>query len=101
MSVKLRAVTEELAKLNHAIDADAEKVLNRIQSTHARRDVVMGAVHKRLDASSKDLDEVNTFIDDLEKLTNGGTPISDDSSESSEASGHDGEPGKSWANGQT
>lgn len=99
MSVKLRAALDAAQKFYHDVDTDSEKFINRVAGMHVRRQDTFIKAHKTLDGAVANLDEVDKLMSDLAQ-TNGG-PTLDDSKESSEASGHDGEPGKSWANGQT
>lgn len=82
MSLKLRGVTDALAKLHHDLDLQAEKLTGRISTTQDRGNAVFAQAHKRLDGAASDLDQVDKLLSDLEN-TNGG-PTLDDSSESSE-----------------
>ncbi len=82
MSIKLRGVTSALAKLHHDLDAQAEKLVDRIETTQARGSAVFAEAHKRLDGAAQDLTDVDKLLSDLE-ASNGG-PTLDGSSESSE-----------------
>jgi hypothetical protein len=93
MSMKLRGLTSSLAQLHHDLDAQAEKLTDRIAVTKDRGAAVFAQAHKRLDGAAQDLAEVDKLLSDLEN-TNGG-PILDDSSESSVP-----HPQASWSPGK-
>lgn len=80
----LQGVGPALAKLQHAIEADASKFLTDVETAHARKDASFAKAQGKLTEARAALTEVDKFIDDLDKATNG-NPTSDDSSESSAA----------------
>lgn len=82
MTPKFRGVSEALAKLRHSLDHDADKLVKRIEDADARRDAVFAKSHKTLDTAHQGLDDINKFIDDLER-SNQGPPLDDSASGSS------------------
>jgi len=82
MTPKFRGVGEALKKFQHNLDADASKLMERIEGADHRREAVFTKSHAALADANASLDEVDTFLSDLEK-TNAGPPL-DDSPRSSE-----------------
>lgn len=75
MTPKFRGVTDALKKLQHNLDADASKLLERIESADARRDTVFKKSQDTVAAAHGTLDGIDSFIDELER-TNAG-PLED------------------------
>lgn len=98
MTPNIKGLSSALAKMKHDLDTEAGKLITKVESAGARGLAAIKSGHIVVDNAMEAVKEVEDFAKSLEGA-NGG-PTLDGSQESSEASGHDGEPGKSWANGQ-
>lgn len=81
MNPKFHGVASAIAKLNHSLEAQSEKLLDRIEATSSKSDVVFKQAHASLDQAETALSDVNTMLDQV-AASNGG-PTSDGSAESS------------------
>lgn len=82
MTPKFRGLASTLAKLQHDLDADAQKFLDRASSIQERKGPAFKKMHAQLDGVEATINDVETFGNELE-ASNGG-PILDDSHGSSE-----------------
>lgn len=73
----LQGVGPALAKLQGELEADAQKFLNEVEGTRARGQVVFTDARKQVMDAHKGLSEINSFITDLDKATNGGPTLGD------------------------
>lgn len=77
MTPKFRGVSSALSKLQHALDSDAEKLINRISRADERREAVFKKSHESVSAAEQSLDDIEKFIGELEG-SNGGPSMSSD-----------------------
>lgn len=98
MTPNIKGLSSALAKMKHDLDTEAGKLIAKVEGAGARGLAAIKQGHAVVDAALADVKEVEDFAKSLVGH-NGGDPISDGSQESSTNSGHDGEPGKSWAGG--
>ena len=76
----LGGIAGAIDKLTSTIEADAQKVLERVDGVHAKRQRVFGKAHERLAARDKALDEADAALDKLDAaLGDNGAPTSDGS----------------------
>ena len=66
-----KGVAGKLAKLQHNLQHDSEKLSERIDSADQRRETVFAKSHATVDATHRELDGIDNFLSDLEK-TNAG-----------------------------
>jgi hypothetical protein len=85
MTPKFRGVPSALAKLQHSLDADAEKLFTRIERANQRREEVFKKSHASLDAADGVLDDVEKFFDNMEGSNGGPSGSSDEESEEQQA----------------
>lgn len=76
MGSKLDAVATAMDKMNHGLEARADKLLTRIEQVDQRADGAFGKAHKHLDEKDAGIGAVEQKIADLEKATNNG-PLPD------------------------
>jgi hypothetical protein len=99
MIAKLGGIKKALSMLENDIDKETDGLMNQIEAASVKTSAVFKETRAKVDARVANvhgqLKEVHEFLDGLEK-TNGG-PTMGDSQESSANSGHEGEPGASWA----
>ncbi|WP_316214300.1 hypothetical protein [Bradyrhizobium sp. SZCCHNR2032] len=81
MPSKLRGVTQAMDMLRFNLEADAEKLMERVNDTDGRRATVFKDAHRELDQHDSDLREIDAYLNALEG-SNGG-PSSRGSSGSS------------------
>lgn len=80
---KLAGIASALDKLTDAIEADAEKRLNKIEAVHAKRERVMTKADQKIDARDKAVDAFDDALDRLDKaLGDNGGPTTEGSAES-------------------
>lgn len=87
MNPKLRSIAPAMAKLNHALDDRADKLLKRIDATEGHSSESFASAHKELDAADQALADVDSLITSLKGTNGGPLPASPD-----------GEPQASWQN---
>lgn len=74
---KLQGLGEAFKKLSHKMDDHADKLYAAMDATSERGDKVFDRAHKTIQTNiDAHLDEVNKYMDDLERATNGG-PLAD------------------------
>lgn len=81
MTPKFRGVASAFAKLQHNLDHDAEKLTAKIETADARRQAVFAKSHEKLDATHKELDGIDEFLEAMDKTNAGpldGQPRSSD-----------------------
>jgi len=96
MNPKLRGIAGAMAKLNHGLEARAEKLLTRIGDAETRGEATFATAHRQIDEAEAALADVDKFMSDLAGA-NGGPTL--DGSQESSVSPRD-EPAKSWAGGR-
>lgn len=79
MTPKFRGIAERLKKLQHNLNADAESLDARINAAEQKSKNVFAKSNASIDGAHRSLDEVDHFLNELEK-SNG--PPSDSDSES-------------------
>lgn len=74
------ALAGEIDKLTSAIEADAQKRIERVQGLHAKRERVFKKADARLNARDASLDQADAALDALDAaLGDNGAPLSDNS----------------------
>lgn len=81
MTPDFRSVPLRLAKLQHSLNARAQKLHEKMEGLEARAEGAFGKAHAQLDVAESAVADVDKFVSDVEQ-TNGG-PILDDSQGSS------------------
>lgn len=76
MTPALRGVPAALDKLRHKLDAEAEKLANRIEGANVRSDNAFAKSHKILDSADEGLKEIEQYVTDLERSNSGELPRS-------------------------
>lgn len=76
---KLQGVRQAMALLRHNLEADAEKLMAKIGNVDDERTSTFKAGHAELDATRKEISEIQEFLADI-KGTNG-APTSGGSSD--------------------
>jgi hypothetical protein len=84
MTPKLQGPASAMARLKHGLEDRSGKLLDRIGAADARSGVAFDKAHKQMDATEKDVAEVEAFLASLEG-SNGG-PTLRDSSDTSDVS---------------
>lgn len=96
MTPKIKGLRSALEKLHHNIEFESDKLAKRIETETARVPETFKAVNEKIDAQmasvSADLGEVTQYLDDLQKMGNGGPPL-----EGSSGSSEKREPAASWS----
>ena len=96
---KLQGVRQAMALLRHNLEADAEKLRVKIGNVDTERTGAFAAGHAELDATRKEIAEIQEFLADIEGSN--GAPTSGGSSATSDQPRPDGqsptEPAASWA----
>jgi hypothetical protein len=77
MTPRFRSITEALKKLQHNLDSDAQKLMQRIETADSRRETVFARSHATVAAAHTQLDDVDNFINELERSNQG--PLEQDS----------------------
>jgi hypothetical protein len=70
-SLKAQGLPGKLAKFMHGVEFDAGKLSDRIDGLETRKGVAFSRAAERLDATETNIGEVEQFVRDLEKATNG------------------------------
>lgn len=103
MTPNIKGLGTALAKMKHSLEAEVAPLMASIEAVGPEAITAIQEAKKHVADVKAMVQDVKDFSASL-KGDNGG-PTLDDSSESSVTSEaearHDGEPGKSWANGQT
>ncbi len=92
MTPKLAGIASAMAKLNHNLDARADKLLARIDSADKRSDAAFKKAHGTLDRAEQAVADVEQFVAGLEG-SNGGPSLG--------SSQDSGEPQASWGKEQS
>ena len=72
MTSPLQGLGQKLSKLKHDSELDAQKLSDRIDAVAARKDAALSKTHGALDGQEKDIADVEGFVAEIEKATNGG-----------------------------
>lgn len=83
----LQGVGPALAKLQSEIEDDAKKFLDDVEATRTHKNTTFARGGEQLTGARAGLSEINKFIDELDRATNGG-PTLGDSSQSPAVSAH-------------
>ena len=70
-SLKAQGLPGKLAKFMHGVEFDAGKLSDRIDGLEARKGAAFSKASERLDVTETNIGEVEQFVTDLEKATNG------------------------------
>lgn len=70
--MKLKAVATALDKLNHGLEARADKLLARVGALEARGDAAFRGAHAKMDEHDAALGDLGAIVEQIEKATNGG-----------------------------
>lgn len=70
-SMNLQGLASKMALLRHNLEAEAEKLGNRVDGAATKSTETFAKSHKFLDATDKDLADVESFIAELDAATNG------------------------------
>ena len=70
-SLKAQGLPGKLAKFMHGVEFDAGKLSDRIDGLETRKGAAFSKAAERLDATEANIGEVEQFVTDLEKATNG------------------------------
>jgi hypothetical protein len=70
-SLKAQGLPGKLARFMHGVEFDAGKLSDRIDGLEARKGAAFSKAGERLDVTETNIGEVEQFVTDLEKATNG------------------------------
>ena len=76
----LAGVASAFDKLRHGIEARADKMLKRVEAIDAKADTVFKSADAKLDAHDRGLGEIDHYLDALDRVGNGFTEGSSESS---------------------
>jgi hypothetical protein len=67
MTPKFKGIADRMAKLRFNLDADAEKLAEKIDHVDAKRVTVFDKSHKTVDGAHQELEGIDQFIDELDR----------------------------------
>jgi hypothetical protein len=71
MTSPLQGIGQKLKKLKHDAELDANKLGQRIDAVAARKDAAITGANKAVDGQETDIKDIEDFVTDIEKATNG------------------------------
>lgn len=83
MTPKLRALSSAMAKLKHDVEFEADKLSARVENVSDASKSAFAKSHQILDATKRDVEEIEEFIESMIGSNGAPGPLGD-SSESSE-----------------
>jgi hypothetical protein len=72
MGIKLQGIAAKVAKLQHDVEFEAEKLDAKVEEVSANLPAVFSGAHKVVDGLAKDVGDVAAVFAQIEAVTNGG-----------------------------
>jgi hypothetical protein len=72
MSTKLQGLAAKIALFKHTAEFEAEKLDSKIEGAAARLPVTFSGAHTFVDGLTKQVDDVDSLMTEIQKTTNGG-----------------------------